>query len=306
MTKFTKQTKYSTLKPKERLPEWIKPSIGKASQLERVQNLVKEYRLHTICEEGRCPNRGECYASGTATVLLGGSICTRSCAFCQVEKGTPPTNIDPLEPERVAKAVSSLNLQYVVLTSVARDDLSDHGASLFTKTISAIRNLSPSISIEVLTPDFWGGIIDKTKATEKQRERLTTVLKARPVCFNHNIETVKRLQKEVRRGATYKRSLDLLRAAQEIDESIPTKSGLMLGLGEEREEVIQALMDLRSVNCQQITIGQYLRPSLSHLPVKKYWHPDEFFDFKKISFELGFSKVNSGPLVRSSYHADQE
>ena len=305
MTKFTKQTKYSTLKPKERLPEWIKPSIGKASQLERVQNLVKEYRLHTICEEGRCPNRGECYASGTATFLLGGSICTRSCAFCQVEKGTAPTNIDPLEPERVARAVSYLNLQYVVLTSVARDDLSDHGASLFTKTISAIRNLSPSISIEVLTPDFWGGIIDKTKATEKQRERLTTVLKARPVCFNHNIETVKRLQKEVRRGATYKRSLDLLRAAQEIDKSIPTKSGLMLGLGEEREEVIQALMDLRSVNCQQITIGQYLRPSLSHLPVIKYWHPDEFDDFKKLCLELGFSKVNSGPLVRSSYHADQ-
>ena len=306
MTKeITKQTKYSTLKPKERLPEWIKPSIGKASQLERVQNLVKEYRLHTICEEGRCPNRGECYASGTATFLLGGSICTRSCAFCQVEKGTAPTNIDPLEPERVARAVSYLNLQYVVLTSVARDDLSDHGASLFTKTISAIRNLSPSISIEVLTPDFWGGIIDKTKATEKQRERLTTVLKARPVCFNHNIETVKRLQKEVRRGATYKRSLDLLRAAQEIDKSIPTKSGLMLGLGEEREEVIQALMDLRSVNCQQITIGQYLRPSLSHLPVMKYWHPDEFDDLKKLSLELGFSKVNSGPLVRSSYHADQ-
>ena len=306
MTKqTTKQTKYSRLKPKERLPEWIKPSIGKASQLERVQNLVKEYRLHTICEEGRCPNRGECYASGTATFLLGGSICTRSCAFCQVEKGTAPTNIDPLEPERVARAVSYLNLQYVVLTSVARDDLSDHGASLFTKTISAIRNLSPSISIEVLTPDFWGGIIDKTKATEKQRERLTTVLKARPVCFNHNIETVKRLQKEVRRGATYKRSLDLLRAAQEIDKSIPTKSGLMLGLGEEREEVIQALMDLRSVNCQQITIGQYLRPSLSHLPVMKYWHPDEFDDFKKLCLELGFSKVNSGPLVRSSYHADQ-
>ena len=305
MTKITKQTKYSNLKPRERLPEWIKPSIGKASQLERVQNLVKEYRLHTICEEGRCPNRGECYASGTATFLLGGSICTRSCAFCQVEKGTAPTNIDPLEPERVARAVSYLNLQYVVLTSVARDDLSDHGASLFTKTISAIRKLSPSISIEVLTPDFWGGIIDKTKATEKQRERLTTVLKARPVCFNHNIETVKRLQKEVRRGATYKRSLDLLRAAQEIDESIPTKSGLMLGLGEEREEVIQALMDLRSVNCQQITIGQYLRPSLSHLPVMKYWHPDEFDDFKKLCLELGFSKVNSGPLVRSSYHADQ-
>ncbi len=305
MTKFTKQTKYSTVKPKQRLPEWIKPTIGRASQLERVQNLVKEYRLHTICEEGRCPNRGECYASGTATFLLGGSICTRSCAFCQVDKGTTPSQVDPLEPQRVAKAVFYLKLQYVVLTSVARDDLPDHGASLFTKTISAIRELSPSISIEVLTPDFWGGSIDKTIATEKQRERLTTILKAKPVCFNHNIETVERLQKEVRRGATYKRSLDLLRASQEIDEFIPTKSGLMLGLGEKREEVIQALLDLRSVNCQQITIGQYLRPSLSHLPVEKYWHPEEFNDFKEISYELGFNKVNSGPLVRSSYHASQ-
>ena len=305
MSKSTKQTKYSAIKPKQRLPDWIKPTIGRVSQLEKVQNLVKEYKLHTICEEGRCPNRGECYASGTATFLLGGSICTRSCAFCQVEKGIAPMNLDPLEPERVAKAVLSLKLKYVVLTSVARDDLLDHGASMFTTTMRAIRELSSSISIEVLTPDFWGGSIDKAKATEKQRERLTTVLNAKPVCFNHNIETVERLQKEVRRGATYERSLELLRVAQEIDSSIPTKSGLMLGLGEEREEIIQALKDLRSVNCQQITIGQYLRPSLSHLPVIKYWHPEEFHEFKKISYEMGFRKVNSGPLVRSSYHASQ-
>ncbi len=306
MSKSTKQTKYSAIKPKQRLPDWIKPTIGRVSQLEKVQNLVKEYKLHTICEEGRCPNRGECYASGTATFLLGGSVCTRSCAFCQVEKGIAPMNLDPLEPERVAKAVLSLKLKYVVLTSVARDDLLDHGASMFTTTMRAIRELSSSISIEVLTPDFWGGSIDKAKATEKQRERLTTVLNAKPVCFNHNIETVERLQKEVRRGATYERSLELLRVAQEIDSSIPTKSGLMLGLGEEREEIIQALKDLRSVNCQQITIGQYLRPSLSHLPVMKYWHPKEFNDFGKICFDLGFKKVNSGPLVRSSYHAAQE
>ncbi len=306
MSKSTKQTKYSAIKPKQRLPDWIKPTIGKVSQLEKVQNLVKEYKLHTICEEGRCPNRGECYASGTATFLLGGSVCTRSCAFCQVEKGIAPMNLDPLEPERVAKAVLSLKLKYVVLTSVARDDLLDHGASMFTTTMRAIRELSSSISIEVLTPDFWGGSIDKAKATEKQRERLTTVLNAKPVCFNHNIETVERLQKEVRRGATYERSLELLRVAQEIDSSIPTKSGLMLGLGEEREEIIQALKDLRSVNCQQITIGQYLRPSLSHLPVMKYWHPKEFNDFGKICLDLGFKRVNSGPLVRSSYHAAQE
>ncbi len=306
MTKNTKTTKFSSIKPKERLPEWIKPTIGNASEIERVQNLVKGSKLHTICEEGRCPNRGECYASGTATFLLGGSICTRSCAFCQVEKGIAPMNLDPLEPERVAKAVLSLKLKYVVLTSVARDDLLDHGASMFTTTMRAIRELSSSISIEVLTPDFWGGSIDKAKATEKQRERLTTVLNAKPVCFNHNIETVERLQKEVRRGATYERSLELLRLAQEIDSSIPTKSGLMLGLGEEREEIIQALKDLRSVNCQQITIGQYLRPSLSHLPVMKYWHPKEFNEFGKICLDLGFKRVNSGPLVRSSYHAAQE
>ena len=306
MSKSTKQTKYSAIKPKQRLPDWIKPTIGRVSQLEKVQNLVKEYKLHTICEEGRCPNRGECYASGTATFLLGGSVCTRSCAFCQVEKGIAPMNLDPLEPERVAKAVLSLKLKYVVLTSVARDDLLDHGASMFTTTMRAIRELSSSISIEVLTPDFWGGSIDKAKATEKQRERLTTVLNAKPVCFNHNIETVERLQKEVRRGATYERSLELLRVAQEIDSSIPTKSGLMLGLGEEREEIIQALKDLRLVNCQQITIGQYLRPSLSHLPVMKYWHPKEFNEFGKICLDLGFKRVNSGPLVRSSYHAAQE
>ena len=304
MSKSTKQTKYSAIKPKQRLPDWIKPTIGRVSQLEKVQNLVKEYKLHTICEEGRCPNRGECYASGTATFLLGGSVCTRSCAFCQVEKGIAPMNLDPLEPERVAKAVLSLKLKYVVLTSVARDDLLDHGASMFTTTMRAIRELSSSISIEVLTPDFWGGSIDEAKATEKQRERLTTVLNAKPVCFNHNIETVERLQKEVRRGATYERSLELLRVAQEIDSSIPTKSGLMLGLGEEREEIIQALKDLRSVNCQQITIGQYLRPSLSHLPVMKYWHPKEFNELAAIASDLGFKKVTSGPMIRSSYHAE--
>ncbi|KGG15424.1 MULTISPECIES: lipoyl synthase [unclassified Prochlorococcus] len=305
MTRSSKPTRYTQIKPKERLPEWIQPSIGKASQLENVQNLVKKYRLHTICEEGRCPNRGECYASGTATFLLGGSICTRSCAFCQVEKGLSPERIDPHEPDRIAQVVFHLKLKYVVLTSVARDDLSDHGAILFTKTIDAIRKLSPKISIEVLTPDFWGGYVDELKAVEAQRHRLKTVLKAKPVCLNHNIETVERLQKEVRRGATYKRSLDLLRTSSEIDKNIPTKSGLMLGLGETREEIIKVLKDLRSVNCQHVTIGQYLRPSLSHLPVQRYWHPQEFLNLEIIAKGLGFSKVNSGPLVRSSYHADQ-
>ncbi len=305
MSKRTSKTQYSSILPSQRLPDWIKPKIGKASQLERVQKLVKEYRLHTICEEGRCPNRGECYASGTATFLLGGSICTRSCAFCQVEKGVSPNNIDSSEPMRVANAVKQLGLNYVVLTSVARDDLNDHGAFLFSKTIYAIRTLSSSTAIEVLTPDFWGGYKDHIKAKAAQRERLKTVLQAKPVCFNHNLETVARLQRTVRRGATYTRSLDLLQAARDIDKKIPTKSGLMLGLGESRDEIIQTLKDLRSVNCQQITIGQYLRPSLAHIPVQKYWSPKEFDDLKKVAINLGFKKAKSGPLVRSSYHAEK-
>ena len=192
MTTITrKKTKYSSFLPEERLPNWIKPSIGNATQLEKVQKLVKENRLHTICEEGRCPNRGECYAAGTATFLLGGSICTRSCAFCQVEKGKSPEKVNVFEAEKVATAVQVLNLKYVVLTAVARDDLPDHGASLFTTTMDAIRSLNPGVAIEVLTPDFWGG--NNKDNTEKQRERLKLVLSANPVCFNHNLETVKRL-----------------------------------------------------------------------------------------------------------------
>ncbi len=300
------KTRFSSTPPKERLPSWIKPSIGTISQLEKVQSLVKENRLHTICEEGRCPNRGECYAAGTATFLLGGSICTRSCAFCQVNKGVPIKSDTSLEADRVANAVVQLGLRYVVITSVARDDLPDHGASLFTTTISAIRKRIPSISIEVLTPDFWGGSSDPINGERIQRERLEKVLLAKPVCFNHNLETVKRLQKEVRRGATYERSLGLLKAARELAPQIPTKSGLMLGLGETESEVIQTLKDLRSVDCQRITLGQYLRPSLAHIPVDKYWSPEDFISFGEMAKKLGFKKVNSGPLVRSSYHAEEE
>ena len=302
-TTTRKNTKYSSLFPEERLPNWIKPSIGNASQLEKVQKLVKENRLHTICEEGRCPNRGECYAAGTATFLLGGSICTRSCAFCQVEKGKLPEKVNIFEAEKVANAVQALNLKYVVLTAVARDDLSDHGASLFTTTMDAIRLLNPGVAIEVLTPDFWGG--NNKDNTEKQRERLKLVLSSEPVCFNHNLETVKRLQREVRRGATYEHSLNLLKSAREIAPKIPTKSGIMLGLGEKFHEIVQTMKDLREVDCQYLTIGQYLRPSLAHIPVSQYWSPKKFNDFATIANELGFKKVNSGPLVRSSYHAHE-
>ena len=296
-------SKFSATPPKQRLPQWLRRPIGNASDLERVQGLVKDNRLHTICEEGRCPNRGECYAAGTATFLLGGSICTRSCAFCQVEKGQHPMPVDLAEAERVADAVDSMQLRYVVLTAVARDDLPDHGASLFTNTMAAIRARNPLIAIEVLTPDFWGGYPDSDQAVVAQRQRLTTVLEAAPVCFNHNLETVKRLQRQVRRGATYERSLGLLAASRELKPSIPTKSGLMLGLGEKRDEVIDTLKALRAVDCQRITLGQYLRPSLAHLPVDRYWTPAEFDELADVARELGFAEVRSGPLVRSSYHA---
>ena len=296
-------SRYSKVPPKERLPEWIRTPIGNATELESVQAVVKQQRLHTICEEGRCPNRGECYASGTATFLLGGSICTRSCAFCQVDKGLAPEPIDDQEAERVAEAVTTLGLRYVVLTSVARDDQSDHGASLFTRAMAAIRARNPLIAIEVLTPDFWGGYRDEAEAIAAQRQRLQTVLAAQPVCFNHNLETVERLQGEVRRGATYRRSLGLLAAARELAPGIPTKSGLMLGLGETADEVVAAMRDLRAVDCQRLTIGQYLRPSLAHIPVDRYWTPEEFDELGQIARDLGFRDVRSGPLVRSSYHA---
>ena len=296
-------SRYRAIPPAERLPSWIRSPIGHASALERVQAVVKQQRLHTICEEGRCPNRAECYASGTATFLLGGSICTRSCAFCQVDKGEAPEPLDAAEAERVAAAVEALGLTYVVLTAVARDDLFDHGASLFTAAMAAIRRRTPGVAIEVLTPDFWGGYRDEAAAIAAQRQRLGAVLAAAPVCFNHNLETVERLQGEVRRGATYCRSLGLLAAARELAPDIPTKSGLMLGLGETKGEVIAALRDLRAADCQRLTLGQYLRPSLAHIPVARYWAPQEFDELAAIARELGFAEVRSGPLVRSSYHA---
>jgi lipoic acid synthetase len=296
-------TRYSAIPPAERLPEWLRRPVGNASALETVQGLVKQQRLHTICEEGRCPNRAECYAAGTATFLLGGPICTRSCAFCQVEKGQAPHPVDAGEAERVAEAVATLGLSYVVLTAVARDDRTDHGASLFTTTMAAIRQRTPKVGIEVLTPDFWGGHRNEQEGLAAQRQRLAAVLAAEPACFNHNLETVERLQGDVRRGATYRHSLGLLAAARELAPQIPTKSGLMLGLGETHAEVVQTLHDLRRVDCQRLTLGQYMRPSLAHIPVSGYWSPAEFEELGVIARELGFQQVRSGPLVRSSYHA---
>jgi lipoic acid synthetase len=221
-----------------------------------------------------------------------------------VEKGEAPAPFDDLEAERVATAVATMGLRYVVLTAVARDDLADHGACLFTGAMAAIRARNPLVSIEVLTPDFWGGFRDEGAALAAQRQRLTAVLAAEPVCFNHNLETVERLQGVVRRGATYQRSLGLLAAARELAPGIPTKSGLMLGLGESFDEVVVALGDLRQVDCQRLTLGQYLRPSLAHIPVARYWRPEEFDELGAIAKGLGFQQVRSGPLVRSSYHAE--
>tara|TARA_Y100001970_G_scaffold294273_1_gene449603 strand:+ start:7614 stop:8519 length:906 start_codon:yes stop_codon:yes gene_type:complete len=299
---MNKKTKFSSIKPKERLPNWIHFPKMSVSSIENVQKLIKQNNIHTICEEGRCPNRNECYASGTASFLLGGSICTRSCAFCQVNKGVPSL-LDDSESQKVANSIKTLKLKYVVLTSVARDDLKDHGASLFVKTIKEIRKISPDVKIEILIPDFWGGSSEEKEKIILQKQRLEQVLRENPVCLNHNLETVERLQRKVRQGANYINSIRLLDTARKISPYIPTKSGLMLGLGETYNEIISTLKDLKEVGCKEITIGQYLRPSLSHLPVEKYWTIQEFKKIKKECIKLGFNKVMSGPLVRSSYHA---
>jgi lipoyl synthase len=283
------------------LPPWLRRSIGTASELSTVQQIIKQRQIHTICEEGRCPNRGECYSQKTASFLLMGPTCTRSCGFCQVDKGHAPMPLDPQEPQKVAEAVALLGLKYVVLTAVARDDLDDGGAGWFVATIEAIRAVNPDTQVEVLTPDFWSGL----DARRQQQQRIATVVGVRPACYNHNVETVARLQDRVRRGAKYQRSLDVLRHVKTLDPNIPTKSGLMLGHGETESEIIETLQDLRSIDCDRITLGQYMRPSLEHLPVVKYWTPAEFDRFGAIANELGFQHVRSAPLVRSSYHAGE-
>jgi len=281
-----------------RLPEWLRHSktgrIGKASEISTVQKIIKERNIHTICEEGRCPNRAECYANKTATFLLMGAICTRNCGFCQVDKGHAPMPLDQSEPQKVAEAISLLGLEYVVLTSVARDDLPDQGSGHFVDVMTAIRVLKSAIKIEVLTPDFRG-----------DRSCIEKVVNGNPVCYNHNIETVRRLQGIVRRGAKYDRSLGVLQIVKELNPQIITKSGLMVGHGETVYEIIETMIDLRTVGISHITIGQYLQPSLEHLPVRKYWSPSEFEQLKEIALEIGFTQVESGALVRSSYHAGQ-
>lgn len=276
-----------------RLPDWVRRSIGTASQVSTVEQIVKQRGIHTICEEGRCPNRAECYAQKTATFLLMGPVCTRACGFCQVTSGKA-LPLDPDEPEKVAESISLLGLRYVVLTSVARDDLPDQGAGWFAETMERIRVRNGEVQIEVLTPDF-----------RADRACIARVVAARPVCYNHNIETVRRLQKYARRSATYERSLQVLATVADLDPTIRTKSGLMLGHGETESEVIETLGDLRAVGCDRLTLGQYLQPSREHLPVIKYWTPEEFDRLGGIARDLGFEHVRSGPLVRSSYHAGE-
>jgi lipoic acid synthetase len=254
---------------------------------------LNEAELHTVCEEARCPNLGECFSKGTATILILGRICTRNCGFCAVENGIPAP-LDESEPEKVAQAVKKMDLQYVVVTSVTRDDLPDGGASHFVKTIRAIRELNPEVKVEVLVPDFKGDL-----------SSLIMVLKQYPDVLNHNIETIPRLYHEVRPQADYKRSLDLLKKSKESFPQILTKSGFMLGLGENEREALDLLRDLREVECDFLTIGQYLQPRSDRLPVVRYIPPEEFEEYKKIGKEMGFRSVASGPFVRSSFHASQ-
>ncbi|MEN9222129.1 MAG: lipoyl synthase [Thermostichus sp. BF3_bins_97] len=279
--------------PVSPLPAWVKRSIGKASDTSAVQQVIKQRGIHTICEEGRCPNRAECYSQKTATFLLMGGVCTRACSFCQVATGRPG-QLDPDEPEKVAEAVQLLGLSYVVLTSVARDDLPDQGSGRFKEVMQAIRQRCPDAQIEVLTPDFRG-----------DRDCIARVVAAQPICYNHNLETVRRLSQVVRRSSGYDLSLRVLKTVKELAPNLATKSGLMLGHGETRAEVLATLEDLLSVGCDRLTLGQYLQPSLAHRPVERYWTPEEFEELGQTARQMGFRQVRSGPLVRSSYHASE-
>jgi lipoyl synthase len=271
-------------------PKWLTMPPPKQGQLEKMQAFMQKRHLGTVCQSAHCPNIGECFSKGTATFMILGSRCTRKCRFCAVEKGIPLPS-DPLEPERVAKAVQELGLHYAVVTSVTRDDLQDGGAAQFVETIRQIRELSPDTRIEILVPDFQGN----TEAIER-------VCSARPDMFNHNVETIARLYPLVRPQARYSRSLDVLSYAARY--GLPAKSGLMLGLGESRDEVMKSLEDLRNAGCEYLTLGQYLAPSRSHLPVSRYVSPDEFEVWGRVAESMGFRGVASGPLVRSSYMAE--
>jgi lipoic acid synthetase len=275
-----------------RLPSWLKRSLPRGNENFFTQNLLTELRLETVCENARCPNRPECYSRRTATFMILGNVCTRPCGFCAVPRGLP-LELEDDEPERVAEAAVRLGLKHVVITSVTRDDLVDGGADHFRRCILAVRRRTRA-AVEVLTPDFLG-----------DRNAIARVLEARPEVFNHNLETVPRLYRKVRGRADYQRSLDLLAFVKEQAPEIVTKSGLMVGLGETTEELMHTLADLRKVRCDTLTLGQYLAPTLKHLPVTRFVPPEEFDELAALARSLGFQQVASGPFVRSSYHADE-
>ena len=272
-------------------PDWLRVRLPVGRNVEELRTLMRSKSLHTVCEEARCPNMGECWAHRTATFMILGSVCTRSCGFCAVATGRPMA-LDWEEPRRVAEAVEQMGLKHVVVTMVNRDELHDGGATLVAATIRWIRRLNPECAVEVLTSDFKGS-----------RDALRVVMDARPNVFNHNIETVPRLYKQVRPQAVYERSLDVLTWAKEMRPETPTKTGFMLGLGETRDEVLATLHDLKERDIDIVTIGQYLRPTPQHLPIVRYSPPDEFREYARLGKEMGLRHVESGPLVRSSYHA---
>jgi lipoyl synthase len=282
------------LKPRPRLPEWLRITLPTSDGFARTRGLLDELKLHTVCESAKCPNHWECWSKGTATFMIAGDRCTRACGFCAVSTAKPLA-LEADEPARVAEATRRMKLKHVVITAVARDDLPDGGAEHFRQTIEKVRELNPGIVIEVLVPDF----LDNDMAIEN-------VLAANPHIYNHNLETVRRLTPSVRHRATYDRSLSVLKKVKEKrGDTIYTKSGVMLGLGETEKELLQAIQDLRSSNCDILTLGQYLQPSLKHLPVIEFVTPEKFSEYKVRAEEMGFIHVASGPMVRSSYHADE-
>jgi len=275
-------------------PPWIRIRLSADSKIDQTRELMRRLELNTVCEEAACPNLAECWAERQATVMILGSVCTRACAFCNVDTGMPDA-VDPAEPEHLASAVGELRLEHVVITSVDRDDLQDGGAGQFARSIEAIRRSAPETTIEVLTPDF-----------RRKPEALATVVAAAPDVFNHNLETVPRLYKQVRPGADYRHSLAILSDAKRIRPEMFTKSGIMLGLGETRDEVDQVMDDLREADVDFLTVGQYLRPTPKHASVERYWSPDEFDELAEDARERGFLLVSASPLTRSSYHAQQD
>jgi lipoic acid synthetase len=283
----------TVVQPRDPKPDWLKVRAPGSPNYHRLRTLMRDLELHTVCEEARCPNIGECWHHGTATFMILGDICTRACAYCAIAHGRPEA-IDLGEPERVANAIQTLDLNYVVITSVDRDDLPDGGAAMFAETVRQTRTRLPGCRIEVLIPDFRG-----------HKAALHTVLDSGPDVLNHNTETVPRLYRMARSGGQYARTLELLDRSRRYASSIPTKTGLMVGLGETRDELITTFTDLRAVGCGILTIGQYLRPTAQHAPLVRYYHPDEFDHLKRVALDLGFVHVESGPLVRSSYHAHE-